>query len=204
MLMVFRFPTGCFGPQLHQLVRSEEARMRDDPLRCFRRGRANFRSVPRTIWELMWLSSATFVLLIFPETSASNILYYRMCRLRKFAGNRSIMSAPEIVAAAMSHRDLAVQILVRPFALNFQEPIVFVLNAYIGLIYALLYIWFEPFPLVFISIYYCREQTLDLSFLGLFVGAFVVMPPFFAYLYYVQEPKYNTNGELRPEDVCSS
>jgi DHA1 family multidrug resistance protein-like MFS transporter len=26
------------------------------------------------------------------------------------------------------------------------------------------------------------------------------MPPFFAYLYYVQEPKYNANGELKPEE----
>ena len=41
---------------------------------------------------------------------------------------------------------------------------------------------------------------LGLSFLGLFVGAFLVMPPFFAYLYYVQEPEYNANGELKPEE----
>jgi len=26
------------------------------------------------------------------------------------------------------------------------------------------------------------------------------MPPFFAYIYYVQEPKYNENGELKPEE----
>jgi DHA1 family multidrug resistance protein-like MFS transporter len=102
--------------------------------------------------------------------------------------------------ATMSPRDLAVDVLVRPFTLNFQEPIVFVLNAYIGLIYALLYIWFESFPIVFIGIYHWREQLLGLSFLGLFVGAFIVMPPFFAYLYYVQEPKYNANGELKPEE----
>jgi hypothetical protein len=26
------------------------------------------------------------------------------------------------------------------------------------------------------------------------------MPPFFAHLYYVHEPRYNTNGELKPEE----
>jgi DHA1 family multidrug resistance protein-like MFS transporter len=26
------------------------------------------------------------------------------------------------------------------------------------------------------------------------------MPPFFAYLYYVQEPKYNEKGDLKPEE----
>ena len=157
-----------------------------------------------TMWELMWLSSATLVVLFFffPETSGANILYRRARRLRKATGNRSIMSAPEIAAAAapMSRRERAVELLVRPFALNFQEPIVFALNVYIGLIYALLYIWFESFPVVFIGIYQWREQMLGLSFLGLFVGAFVVMPPFFAYLYYVQEPKYDANGELKPEE----
>jgi DHA1 family multidrug resistance protein-like MFS transporter len=150
----------------------------------------------------MWLSSATLVFLFFffPETSASNILYRRARRLRKATGNSSIMSAPEIALLTMSARDFAVDTLVRPFTLNFQEPIVFALNVYIGLIYALLYIWFESFPVVFIGIYHWREQLLGLSFLGLFVGAFLVMPPFFAYLYYVQEPKYNENGELKPEE----
>ena len=163
---------------------------------------AHFEGWRWTIWEIMWLSSATLVLLFFffPETSASNILYRRARRLRKATGNSSIMSAPEIALAAMSPRDFAVGILVRPFTLNFQEPIVFALNLYIGLIYALLYIWFESFPVVFIDIYHWREQLLGLSFLGLFAGAFLVMPPFFAYLYYVQEPKYNANGELKPEE----
>jgi DHA1 family multidrug resistance protein-like MFS transporter len=110
------------------------------------------------------------------------------------------MSAPEIAAAATSRRDRVVDALVRPFTLNFQEPIVFFLNVYIGLIYALLYIWFESFPVVFIGIYHWREQMLGLSFLGLFIGAFLAIPPFFVYLYYVQEPRYNANGELKPEE----
>jgi DHA1 family multidrug resistance protein-like MFS transporter len=163
---------------------------------------AHFESWRWTIWELMWLSAVTLVLLFFffPETSASNILYRRAHRLRKATGNPSIMSGPEIAAAAMSPRDRAVEVLVRPFTLNFQEPIVFVLNIYIGLLYALIYIWFESFPIVFIEIYHWREQLVGLSFLGLFFGSVISMPPFFAYLYFVQEPKYNENGELKPEE----
>ena len=118
----------------------------------------------------------TFVLLFFfSETSASNILYRRARRLRKFTGNPSIMSAPEIAPASMSRRDLAVEILVLPFALNPQEPVVFALNAYIGLISALLYIWFGSFPVVFIGIYHWREQLFGLLFLGLSLGAWGVL-----------------------------
>src|SRR5216684_6079678 len=107
----------------------------------------------RTIWELMWLSFATLILLffIYPETSTSNVLYQRACRLHKATGNSWIMSTSEIGLMTMSARDLAVDILVHPFTLNFQEPIVFALNVYISLIYALLYIWCESFPVVFTS-----------------------------------------------------
>jgi MFS transporter, DHA1 family, multidrug resistance protein len=155
-----------------------------------------------TIWEIMWLSGATLILLFFcyPETSASNILYRRASRLRKATGNSSIKSASEIAAAAMSPRDRVLNVLVRPFTLNLQEPIVLVLNIYVGLIYALLYVWFESFPFVFIGIYHWRRQILGLSFLGISIGSFTVMPPFFAYLYYIQEPKYNDKGELKPEE----
>ena len=103
-----------------------------------------------TIWVLLWLSSATFVLLIFfPETFAFNILYRRACHLHKSTGNPSIMAAPEIAEVAMSRHDLAVEVLVCLSALKFQELIMFTLNTYIGLIYALLYIWFESYPVVF-------------------------------------------------------
>ncbi|KAI9430831.1 putative caffeine resistance protein 5 [Lactarius indigo] len=155
-----------------------------------------------TIWEIMWLAGATLVLLFFffPETSAANILYRRARRLRKATGNPSIKSASEIAAAAMTARDVAVDALIRPFSLNFQEPIVFIFNIYIALIYSLLYIFFESFPIVFVGIYHWREQMLGLSFLGILIGTCVIIPPFFAYLYFVQEPKYNTKGELKPEE----
>ena len=221
MLMAFRFLTGFFGSPILATGGATVADLYSPKKRAYGMTvwgvfaasapslgpllgsfSARFEGWRWTIWELMWLSGATLVLLLFffPETSASNILYRRARRLRKATDNTSIMSASEIAAATMSPRDVAVDVLVRPFALNFQEPIVFALNVYIGLIYALLYIWFESFPIVFIGIYHWREQLVGLSFLGLFVGAFLVMPPFFAYLYYVQEPKYNEKGDLKPEE----
>ncbi|KAH9003705.1 putative caffeine resistance protein 5 [Lactarius hatsudake] len=221
MLMAFRFLTGFFGSPILATGGATIADMYAPKKRAYGMTvwalfatcapslgpllggfAAHFEGWRWTIWEILWLSGATLVLLLFffPETSAANILYRRAKRLRKLTGNPSIKSASEIAAAAMTPRDVAVDILVRPFALNFQEPIVLVLNIYIGLIYALLYIWFESFPIVFIGIYHWREQMLGLSFLGIFAGAFIVIPPFFAYLYYVQEPKYNDNGELKPEE----
>lgn len=58
---------------------------------------------------------------------------------------------------------------------------------------------FESFPIVFVQGYGFSLGTEGLAFLGILVGALVVIPPFFAYLYYVQEPQFDEKGDLQPE-----
>ena len=52
---------------------------------------------------------------------------------------------------------------------------VFLLNLYIALIYGLLYIWFESFAIVFVQIYGFGLGAEGLAFLGIFVGAILVV-----------------------------
>ena len=154
-----------------------------------------------TIWELMWLSGACLVFLTFflPETSSSNIIYRRTNRYRKATGNADLKCQPEIEADAMTGSEIAQMVLIRPFTLSFTEPICFLLNLYIALIYALLYLWFESFPIVFIGIYRFSLGTQGLAFLGILLGAFLTMPPFFWYVHKYMEPLFNENGEIKPE-----
>lgn len=63
----------------------------------------------------------------------------------------------------------------------------------------MLYLWFESFPIVFIGTYGFTAGTLGLAYLGIFVGALAVIPPFFWYLYHYTEPQFNDKGELKPE-----
>ena len=88
------------------------------------------------IWELMWLSGATLVLLFFflPETSSANILYRRTRRLRKLTGNDKLICEPELIGEQMTPKDILWMVLVRPITLNFTEPMVFLLNLYIALV----------------------------------------------------------------------
>jgi DHA1 family multidrug resistance protein-like MFS transporter len=62
-----------------------------------------------------------------------------------------------------------------------------------------LYIWFESFPIVFVEIYGFDLGQLGLAFLGILVGAFVVIPPFFLYLKKYIEPRVNEDGNIKPE-----
>lgn len=154
-----------------------------------------------TIWELMWLSGFCFIFLFlfFPETSSSNMLVRRTKRLRKITGNENLRCEPELMAEHMTGHDIMMMTLVRPFTLNFVEPMVFLLNLYIALIYALLYTWFESFPIVFNEIYGMSLGISGLAYLGLLVGAIIVVPPFFWYLHKYTEPQFNESGDLQPE-----
>lgn len=153
------------------------------------------------MWEFMWLSGASLVFLTFflPETSAANILYRRTARYRRTTGNTHLTCQPELEAEGMTGGEIVQMTLIRPFTLTFTEPIVFLLNLYIALIYALLYFWFESFPLVFISIHHFSPGTAGLAFLGILLGAFAVMLPFFWYVHKYMEPFFNAAGDLKPE-----
>jgi MFS transporter, DHA1 family, multidrug resistance protein len=99
----------------------------------------------------------------------------------------------------MTGKDIALMVLVRPFTLSFLEPICFFLNMYIALVYAITYIWFESFPIVFIEIYHFNNGTLGLAFIGILVGVMIVFPCFAWYFHKCTEPKFNEDGDLQPE-----
>ena len=153
-----------------------------------------------TIWELLWLSGFALGFLIFllPETSSANVLYRRARRLRKLTGRKDLKCQPEIDSEGMNAREIAMMTLVRPFTLNFTEPMVFLLNLYIALTYGLLYVWFESFPIVFNGIYDFNLGQLGLAFLGILVGAVLVLPFYYLWVYLYIEPKFN-----RPDKTLS-
>jgi MFS transporter, DHA1 family, multidrug resistance protein len=99
-------------------------------------------------------------------------------------------------------KDTVMMVLIKPFSLTFTEPILFLflLNLYIALIYRLLNIWFGSFAIVFTGIYGFNLSEEGLSFLGILVGGFVAIGPFFLYLKYIQELQFDENGNIKPEE----
>jgi len=154
-----------------------------------------------SIWELMWLSGFSLIVLAIalPETSSTNILFRKRNRIAKITGNKELTTEALLQGETMTGKDIAMMVLVRPITLNFQEPMVFLLNLYIGLIYALLYLWFESFAIVFLQVYHFRLGVFGLTFLGIMVGAFVILPCYWAYLYFIQEKQFDENGNIQPE-----
>lgn len=156
-----------------------------------------------TIWELLWLSSLGFIIIFIalPETSTPNILYYKAKRLRKITGNQELQSESEIQQKNMTASQVVKTSLLFPFVLCFTEPIVFLLNLYIALIYGILYVFFEAFAIVFVDIYGFNTGELGLSFLGVFVGSVLSWICFSVYVKYSLYKKFDEaeNGYIKPE-----
>lgn len=130
-----------------------------------------------TIWVFTCLCSLVLIIMFFffPETSADNILYNRAKRLRKATGNEGLRSRTEIDAANHTTRD-DLEVLARAFTLTFSEPIVLLMDLYAGLLYGVLFIWFESFPIVFGGIYGFNSGQQGLVFLGILVFTVISVP----------------------------
>lgn len=155
-----------------------------------------------TIWPLLMLSGFTLVVLIFtlPETSSSNILFRRSQRLRKVTGHPNLRTKGEIFSVHLTGKELALMTFVRPFLLSFREPIVLGINLHIGLVYGILYMWLEAFPIVFVETYGFNYGELGLAFMGIFVGAIFIYFPFYLWHKYSYAPLFDKqNGTVAPE-----
>ncbi|OGE49271.1 hypothetical protein PENARI_c022G07394 [Penicillium arizonense] len=155
-----------------------------------------------TIWQLVWVSGFTLVLLFFclPETFAPNILARRARRVRRITGNSQYMSESEIEIKEVKPRDVLFEALIRPFQLCFLEPIVLLTNLYIALIYGILYIWFEAFPIVFQELRGFNPGEGGLAFMGILVSTCcLVIPAYFYWKYRWQAKYFDADGNIAPE-----
>ena len=155
-----------------------------------------------TIWQLIWISGFTFTLifLFLPETFAPNILTRRAHRIRRITGNSNYLCEADIELKAVKPQTVLFEALVRPFQLCFLEPIVFFMNLYIALIYGILYIWFEAFPIVFGEIHGFNLGESGLAFLGILIGTIcITIPAYFWWKYKYQSPWFSADGTIAPE-----
>lgn len=152
------------------------------------------------LYMLLGLAFACFVVLFFffPETSADTILLRRAQRLRKLTGNDKLRSKSEIDQAELTATEVMSTALIRPFKLFF-EPVVAFIDIYIALVYAIFYLWFEAFPIVFGDIYHFGLGASGLPFLGFIVALIPTLGGYIAYQRYVVIPDFKKTGILVPE-----
>ena len=92
-----------------------------------------------SMYELLILSGATFVLLFFclPETNPETILLLRARRLRMLTGNLKLRSQSEIKQEGIHIMQILARYLTTPFRVTVQDPSIAFINVYTALIYGI-------------------------------------------------------------------
>lgn len=106
-------------------------------------------------WFMCIQSGVLFLVLSFflPESSGKAILYRKAKRLRAVTGNKNITSIGHIQNQEQNLKDVILECLWRPFQITIREPVVFFFDIYMGIIYAIMYLFNMAFPVVFINMY---------------------------------------------------
>ncbi|CAN3377005.1 hypothetical protein DIURU_002010 [Diutina rugosa] len=154
-----------------------------------------------TFWFMAILSGAAFVLLTFtlPESYEKTLLARKAKRLRAVTQNPNIKSAGEIENEELTTHQLLVDTLWRPIEITVLEPVVLAVNLYISLVYAIMYLWFEAFPMVFIEVFHFKLVPMGTTFVAIITGIILAAIVYVFIIYHQFTKKMLAGGMVKPE-----
>ncbi|KAL8902647.1 MAG: hypothetical protein Q9207_004503 [Kuettlingeria erythrocarpa] len=125
-----------------------------------------------TFWVGLIIAGLSLIFLLFiPETYGPTILKRRAEKMRKESGNPDIFAPIELEKKGA--RQMITVTLTRPVRMILFEAIVLFTCMYVSIAYAIFYLFFEAYPLIFQGIYGFNTGTGGLAFLAIGVGAFL-------------------------------
>ncbi|KAL8715612.1 MAG: hypothetical protein Q9220_000949 [cf. Caloplaca sp. 1 TL-2023] len=125
-----------------------------------------------TFWIGLIIAGVSQVFLFFmPETYGPTILKHRARRMRRETGNPNIFAPIELEKKGA--RQMITITLTRPVRMVFSEAIVLFTCLYLSIAYAIFYLYFEAYPLIFQDLYGFSTGVAGLPFLAISVGAFL-------------------------------
>lgn len=95
----------------------------------------------------MAFSFGAVAFLIVPESHHPVILQARVKKIRYATKNWAIHSKADKNEVDLQH--IAHTYLLRPFEMLIKEPILLLVSIYLGLVYGILYLFFEAYPISF-------------------------------------------------------
>ncbi|KAF4126391.1 Fungal trichothecene efflux pump (TRI12) [Geosmithia morbida] len=134
-----------------------------------------------TFWVAVMLCAVTLVALVafLPETYGPILLHRRAIRMRKEDPSSRVIAPRELETTNMSH--LFTVVLTRPIRMLFSEAIVSATCAYLALVYAIFYMSFQAFPIIFRDLYGLSTGVTGLCYLPIGGGAMLSLPIFWTW-----------------------
>jgi len=141
-----------------------------------------------TYWIALIFAGACWPILIaMPETYGPIILKRRAERLRKKEDNPNIVAPIELEKTDI--KALMTTVLTRPLRMICYEAIVLSTCLYLAYAYAIFYIFFEAFPIIFIDTYGFNYGEEGLTFLPVGIGAILACAIYLYWDHYLQKAK---------------
>jgi MFS transporter, DHA1 family, multidrug resistance protein len=152
-----------------------------------------------TFYQLIWLSFGTLVLLFtIPETLPSMVLYNKAKRIRraKVPGFENVQAPVEVEDRTLA--GIFKIALTRPWIIMF-DPISLFAAIYMSVVYCLIYMLFEIYPIVFQEKRGWNPGVGELPLLGFVIGALIGGAGVF-YNSHRDRKRQNAGHQLQPED----
>ncbi|KAJ4155003.1 hypothetical protein LMH87_000269 [Akanthomyces muscarius] len=129
-------------------------------------------------WVNLMYAGATLACVLFlPETYEPVLLERRARRLRRQDPTHNKVVAPRELEETDLGQLVSV-VLARPLRMLFTEPIVACCCAYLGLVYAVFYMSFQAYPIIYQGLYHLSPGETGLTYLSVGVGAAIAFPIF--------------------------
>ncbi|KAB2571733.1 putative transporter [Lasiodiplodia theobromae] len=123
------------------------------------------------ITAIMGFFFGTIGLFVVPETYAPVLLQRRAKNLRYETGNWAIHSKHDELRVDL--KSIGRKYILRPFAMIFLEPILLLVTLYMAVVYGILYLFFESYPIAFQETRGWNEGVGALPFLSITVGVVI-------------------------------
>ncbi|KAK6455536.1 multidrug resistance protein 7 [Scheffersomyces xylosifermentans] len=154
-----------------------------------------------TFWFMCIISGCSFITLswFLPESYGKTLLYRKAKRLRAITGNQNITSEGEIENSRLTARELAIETLWRPIEISILEPVVLLINIYIALVYSIMYLWFEAYPIVFFETKHFTLIEMGVSYVSIMIGIWIACAIYIPIVFKVFTKKLINKEEVVPE-----
>ena len=119
------------------------------------------------------------ILLFLPETYAPTLLKRRAALLRTKTGNNNIHTPFDF--EKKGPKEMITVVLMRPLHMLAHEAIVLFTCLYLSLAYAIFYLFFQAYPLIFQGLYGMSAGVSGLAFLPMLAGTMVALVIFLYY-----------------------
>lgn len=142
-----------------------------------------------TFWIGLIYAGCSFVPVAFlPETFGPKLLFIKATKMRNRDPNVHVFAPSELEPPNLTQ--FVTITLMRPIRMLFTESIVTCCSMYLSLVYAIFYMSFGAYPIIFQQLYGLSPGVTGLCFLPIGVGALCAVPVFFwydSYLRHAQE-----------------